>query len=36
MLLSGVIVPVFGIQFSIYLLAMFIFAGILFGTNMNK
>jgi len=35
-LLSGVIVPVFGIQFSIFLLAMFIFAGILFGTSMNK
>jgi len=30
-LISGIIIPVFGIQFSIFLLSMFIFAGILFG-----
>jgi len=30
-LISGIIIPVFGIQFSIFLLSMFIFAGMLFG-----
>jgi len=35
-LISGIIIPVFGIQFSILLLSMFIFAGILFGTKRNS
>lgn len=35
-LISGVVLPVFGIQVSIIFLAMMIFAGVLFGTNRNK
>jgi hypothetical protein len=35
-LISGVLIPVFGIRLSILLLSGLIFAGILFGTNRNK
>ena len=35
-LISGFAVPLFGIQFSIFLLSLLIFAGILFGTISNK
>jgi hypothetical protein len=35
-LISGVALPVFGIQVSIIFLAMLIFPGVLFGTNRNK
>jgi spermidine synthase len=35
-LISGVALPVFGMQISIIFLAMLIFAGVLFGTNRNK
>jgi hypothetical protein len=35
-LIAGFAVPLFGIQFSIYLLSLLIFAGILFGTKGNK
>jgi hypothetical protein len=35
-LISGVAIPAFGIKNSIILLAVLIFAGILFGTNSNK
>jgi spermidine synthase len=35
-LVSAVILPAFGIQVSVFFLAFLIFAGILFGTNVNK
>jgi hypothetical protein len=35
-IISGVMVPLFGIQVSVYLLSVLIFAGILFGTTNNK
>jgi hypothetical protein len=35
-LISGFAVPLFGIQFAIFLLSLLIFAGILFGTIINK
>jgi len=35
-LISGVLIPVFGIRLSVFLLSGLIFAGILFGTDRNK
>jgi len=35
-LISGVLIPIFGIRLSVFLLSGLIFAGILFGTNRNK
>lgn len=35
-IISGVMVPLAGIQMTVYLLSVLIFAGILFGTNNNK